>query len=244
VLPVDPTLTALLVSLLAVLGAPVTLVEVVGVVVVVVSAGWCALVVVVSAVVPSNSFTVPPGALLPLHPGLFTDTQADPVAETSPTGVSVPAETEVLCCADTGTGAEASIVWVVCPSVPPMRTPPLPVIPVSVVGEGSLAWPVDTVVSVVPVVEVPEISSPTVPVSALVLVVVDVVVVAVVVAVSDVWLSMVVVVPVVVPSNSLTLPPGALLPPHPGLLTDTQASPVAETSPTGVSAPAETDVLL
>ncbi len=65
------------------------------------------------------SSTVPLGALLPLHPGLLTDTHADPVTETSPTGVSVPAEAETVVCEDTGTtGADTSAVSVATVFVP------------------------------------------------------------------------------------------------------------------------------
>jgi len=52
------------------------------------------------------------------QPGSFTETQADPVAETAPTGVSAPADTEVFVCADTGTGAETSAVSVAVVLVP------------------------------------------------------------------------------------------------------------------------------
>ena len=40
------------------------------------------------------------------------------MAETAPTGVSAPAETEVLACADTGTGADTSAVSVAVVLVP------------------------------------------------------------------------------------------------------------------------------
>ena len=52
------------------------------------------------------------------QPGSFTETQADPVAETWPTGVSAPADTEVVVCADTGTGAVISTVSVEVVFVP------------------------------------------------------------------------------------------------------------------------------
>ena len=52
------------------------------------------------------------------QPGSFTETQADPVAETWPTGVSAPADTEVFVCADTGTGAETAAVSVAVGLVP------------------------------------------------------------------------------------------------------------------------------
>ena len=52
------------------------------------------------------------------QPGLFTDTHASPVADTSPTGVSVPAEIDVFDCAETGTGAETSAVSVAVVFVP------------------------------------------------------------------------------------------------------------------------------
>ncbi len=46
------------------------------------------------------------------QPGLFTETHASPVAETAPTGVSAPADTNVVVCAETGTGAVTSAVSV------------------------------------------------------------------------------------------------------------------------------------
>ena len=52
------------------------------------------------------------------QPGAFTETQTDPVAETWPTGVSAPADTEVFVCAETGTGAETSAVSVAVVLVP------------------------------------------------------------------------------------------------------------------------------
>jgi len=55
----------------------------------------------------------------PEQPGSLTDTQADPVAETSPTGVSVPAEVDAVVCEETGTtGAETSAVSVAAVFVP------------------------------------------------------------------------------------------------------------------------------
>ena len=76
---------------------------------------------------------------LPPQPGLLTETHADPAAETVPTGVSAPAETEAFVCEETGTGAEmfavsVAAVFVSPCSTPPMKTPPLPVTPVSVDG--------------------------------------------------------------------------------------------------------------
>jgi len=52
------------------------------------------------------------------QPGSFTETQTDPVAETWPTGVSAPADTEAVVCADTGTGAETAAVSVAVVLVP------------------------------------------------------------------------------------------------------------------------------
>ena len=170
--------------------------------------------------------TLPPGALLPLQPGLLTDAHADPVADTAPTGVSTPAETDALVCDDTGTGADTLAVSVAAVSVtpcdPPTKTPPLPVTPVSV--EGSLDSPVEIDVAVVAEVAVVVV---VVPMFVAVSVVADVVCSSCAprpsddVGVDEVWLD---------------------CEEHPGLFTDTHASPVAETAPTGVSAPAETDV--
>lgn len=67
----------------------------------------------------SISSTVPIGALLPLQPGLLTETHAAPVTETVPTGVSALADTEASICEDTGTtGAEISVVSVAAVFVP------------------------------------------------------------------------------------------------------------------------------
>ena len=52
------------------------------------------------------------------QPGLLTETHASPVAETLPTGVSAPADTEVVVCAETGTGAVTSVVSVAVVFVP------------------------------------------------------------------------------------------------------------------------------
>ena len=55
----------------------------------------------------------------PEQPGSLTDTQADPVAETSPTGVSVSAEADAVVCEETGTtGADISAVSVTAVFVP------------------------------------------------------------------------------------------------------------------------------
>ena len=157
----------------------------------------------------------------------MTETHADPVADTVPTGVSVPAETDAFVCEDTGTGADtfavSVAVVVISPCVtPPTKTPPLPVTPIS--EEGSLDSPVATDVPVVADVAVVAV---VVPVVVAVSVVADVVCsscdpkVSDGVEVDEAWLD---------------------CEEQPGLFTDTHASPVAETAPTGVSAPAETDV--
>ncbi len=87
----------------------------------------------------------------------MTETHADPVAETVPTGVSAPAETEAFVCEETGTGAEMFAVSVaavfVSPCItPPTNTPPLPVMAVFV--DGSLDSPIAADVPVVAAAEV------------------------------------------------------------------------------------------
>ncbi len=179
----------------------------------------------------------------------MTETHADPVADTVPTGVSVPAETEAFVCEETGTGAETFAVSVaavfVSPCItPPTSTPPLPVMAVSV--DGSLDSPMEADVPAVEVAEaaVWERVSCAVP------------------AATPASVEVVLVVELAVPVTAAmveetvfsTTPPrlsegaGAEVvgvdPEQPGSLTDTQADPVAETSPTGVSVPAEADAVV
>ena len=191
------------------------------------------------------SCVVPLEVPLPPHPELLTETHADPVAETVPTGVSAPAETEAFVCEETGAGAETFAVSVaavfVSPCItPPIKTPPLPMTPIS--WEGSLDSPI---AADVPAVAVAEVA-------------VSCAVPATTPAPVDAELVVEVVVPVtaamVDEAVFSTTPPrlseeaGAdvvgVAPEQPGSLTETQADPVAETSPTGVSVPAEVDAVV
>ncbi len=168
------------------------------------------------------------------------------MADTVPTGVSAPAETAACVCEETGTGAEmfavsVAAVFVSPCSTPPTNTPPLPVMAVAVVVDGALDSPMAAEVPAVDVAEaaVWERVSCAVPAATPVPVEVELVValaVPVTVAMVDAAVC------------STTLPrrseaTGAAVvggdPEQPGSLTDTQADPVAETAPTGVSVPAE-----
>ena len=197
----------------------------------------------------STSLTVPLGALFPLQPGLLTETHVSLFTETLPTGVCAPAETEAFVCEDTGTGAEmfavsVAVVFVSPCMTPPTNTPPLPAMAVSV--DGSLDSPME---ADVPAVEVTE---------AAVWERVSCTVLAATPASVEVELAVKLAVPVttsVVDETVFSTTPPRLSeeagaevagvdPEQPGSLTDTQADPVAETAPTGVSVPAEADAVV